>query len=312
MTKIGVIDLGSNSVRVSIAEKESGKVIYIGKSPIMLSQGMNRDMHLKEEPIERCITAFLELKEKMISLGVTKVYAFATAAVRKAKNRAEFLALIKEKTGIKISVLSGEEEAELDFLGVLEKTKIKNALILDTGGGSTEFIGILNGEIVGAESIQIGSRSIKELFFADGETEENKEKAQREIERITECILWLSSLSGLPVIGIGGSNRTVGRIYLEDIGPDSPIDKLSLNYADVMEIIARIENSKPEERLKMKGITTDRADIILGGVLPLKTVMTRLKSPTLYITDAGLRDGIIKKIRENPDKMEKYATVLEF
>ena len=311
MTRIAVIDLGSNSVRVSISEKESGKVLHIGKSPIKLSEGMNKDMLLKEEAINRCIEAFSKLKEALLEFNVSEVYAFSTAAVRKAKNKDEFLSLIKDKTGIKISVLSGEEEAELDCLGVLEKTKMKDALILDTGGGSTEFIGVKNGEIIGAVSIPIGSRSIKELFFAGGETSQSIEKANEEIKKIIDEISWLESFYGFSLIGIGGSNRTVGKIYLESIGPDFLIDKLIMNYDEVIEVLEKIENSTIDERLKIKGITPDRADIILGGVMPLKCVITKLSCPMLYITDAGLRDGIIKKIREVPLEMEKYLTVLE-
>ena len=311
MTNIAVIDLGSNSVRVSVAKKESGEVIYIGKNPIMLSQGMNHDMLLKEEPVKRCKEAFLDIKEIAKSFETEEIYAFATAAVRTAHNKQEFIDFIKEETGINIFVLTGEEEAELDCLGVIEKTQIKDALILDTGGGSTEFIGVKEGRIVGAVSIPIGSRSIKELFFGGGETQGNREKAEREIEKIINEIPWLSEFSGVSVIGIGGSNRTVGKVYLESIGPDFLIDKLIMNYDEVLEAVGKIENATIEERLKIKGITPDRADIILGGVLPLKCVMTKLESPMLYITDAGLRDGIIKKIRENPEEMDKYKTVLE-
>lgn len=309
MTNIAVIDLGSNSVRVSVAKKESGEVVYIGKNPIMLSQGMNHDMLLKEEPIKRCKEALLDIKEISKRFEAKEIYAFATAAVRKAHNKKEFIDFIKQETGINIFVLTGEEEAELDCLGVLEKTKMSDALILDTGGGSTEFIGVKEGKIAGAVSVPIGSRSIKELFFWGGETKENKEKAEREIEKIISEIPWLVEFLGVSVIGIGGSNRTVGRIHINDAGPDAPIDKLSLKYEEVMEIISRIEVAPVSERLKIKGITPDRADIILGGVLPLKVLMTKLKSPMLYITDAGLRDGIIKKIRENPKEMEKYKTL---
>ncbi|MBQ2890128.1 MAG: exopolyphosphatase [Clostridia bacterium] len=311
MTNIAVIDLGSNSVRVSVAKKESGEVVYIGKNPIMLSQGMNHDMLLKEEPKKRCKEAFLQIKEISKRFEVKEIYAFATAAVRKAYNQKEFLDFIKQETGIEIFVLTGEEEAELDCIGVLDKTGIKDALILDTGGGSTEFIGVKAGKIVGAVSVPIGSRSIKELFFGGGETPCGIEKAKEEIEKIIDGIPWLESLYGFSVIGIGGSNRTVGKIYLESIGPDFLIDKLIMDYDEVVEIISRIEVAPAEERLKINGITPDRADIILGGVLPLKVLMTKLKSPMLYITDAGLRDGIIKKIRENPKEMEKYKTVLE-
>lgn len=295
----GIIDLGSNSVRISIVDLDSGKHLYMGKSPIMLSQGMNEDMCLKDEPVKRCIKAFSELNIIMEKHNVSKVYAVATAAVRKAKNKEGFLTQIKNETGISIRVLSGEEEAELDFIGVMDKTKLSDAVILDTGGGSTEFIGARNGRIIGADSIQLGSRSIKELFFSKGETELAKDKAREKVEEIIDSIDWLKDFSGVPVVGIGGSNRTVARISIGNKFPDGPIDEYDVSRKEVFEIITRIEETPPLERQKIKGITPDRTDIILGGVLFLECLMKKLDSPYLSVTDAGLRDGIIKKLMKD-------------
>ncbi|MBE7011933.1 MAG: Ppx/GppA family phosphatase [Ruminococcaceae bacterium] len=295
---VGIIDLGSNSVRMTIADVESGKNLYNGKKTIKLSQGMNEDMMLKPDAVKRCVMTFFELKLIMEKYGVEKVCAVATAAVRKAKNREEFLSLIKRETDIEIRVLSGEEEAQLDFLGVLGATKINDAVILDTGGGSTEFIGVKDGKVIGAESVQLGSRSIKELFFKDGETESGIEKAKEEVKRFTDNIKWLEDIKGVPVIGIGGSNRTVARISMGAEGADMPIDEYKMTADKVFEIIEKIRITEPEKRNEIKGITPDRTDIIYGGVLPLEYLLKKLGSEKFVVTDAGLRDGILKQIKE--------------
>ena len=296
---IGIIDLGSNSVRITIANTKSGKTLYMGKKSIKLSQGMNEEMLLQAEPVRRCILAFFELKLIMDRFGVEETYAVATAAVRKAKNKAEFLELIGKETGIKIRVLSGEEEAKLDFLGVMDKAKVSDAVILDTGGGSTEFIGVKDGKIIGAESVQIGSRSIKELCFKDGETENKIKNAKNTVKKFTDSIKWLDELKGACVIGIGGSNRTVARISMNCIGSDKPIAEYKMDKEEVFEIIERIGRTPAEKRGEINGVTPDREDIIYGGVLPLEYLMKKLESPELIVTDAGLRDGILKQIREN-------------
>lgn len=296
---VGIIDLGSNSVRISIADTKSGKTLYMGKKAIKLSQGMNEDMMLREEAIKRCILTFFELKLIMDKFEVEEVYAVATAAVRKAENKTEFLELMKMETGIEIRVLSGEEEAYLDFLGVMDATKISDAIILDTGGGSTEFIGVKNGEIIGAESVQVGSRSIKELCFKEGETEKGINSAKMMVKEFTDNIKWLDELKGACVIGIGGSNRTVARISMSCTGSDEPISEYRMPSSEVFEIIDRIGKTSVEKRSEMRGVTTDRTDIIYGGVLPLEYLMNKLDSPALIVTDAGLRDGILKQIKEN-------------
>lgn len=298
---VGVIDLGSNSVRMTIADTESGKTLYMGKKAIKLSQGMNEDMMLQEDPVKRCILTFFELKLIMDKFNVEKVYAVATAAVRKAKNKAEFLELMKKETGVEIRVLSGEEEARLDFLGVIDATNISNAVILDTGGGSTEFIGVKNGEIIGAESVQIGSRSIKELCFKDGETENGINNAKALVKEFTDNIKWLDDLKGASIIGIGGSNRTIARISMNCTGSDKPIDEYKMSASEGFEIIEKIAETPIEKRGEINGITADRTDIIYGGVLPLEYLLKKLESPEFIVTDAGLRDGILKQIKDNGD-----------
>lgn len=303
MTNIGIIDLGSNSVRISIVDIESGKTLYQGKNAIMLSEGMNKDMLLKEEPIKRCVNALLNLSETMKKFAVTEVLAVATAAVRKAKNQKDFLERIKKETGIKIRVLSGEEESEFDFLGVIGKTKISDAVILDTGGGSMEIIGAKNGEMVGAKSIQIGSRSIKELFFDKGETDNAKEAAKAKIKELIDELSWLDGFSNVPVIGIGGCNRTVARICLADVAPDGPIESYTVEKAKVFEIFDMIDKTPVDLRGDIKGVTPDRTDIIYGGLLPLIVLMEKVKSDRLVVTDGGLRDGIAEKIMRSRKKM---------
>ena len=303
MTNVGIIDLGSNSVRISIVDIESGKTLYQGKNAIKLSEGMNKDMVLREEPIERCINALLSLCEVMKKFAVTQVLAVATAAVRKAENQREFLERIKKETGIEIRVLSGEEESEFDFLGVMGKTKVKDAVILDTGGGSMEIIGAKSGRMVGAKSIQIGSRSIKELFFDKGETDEAKETAIAKIKELIDELSWLDEFSNVPVIGIGGCNRTVARICLAEDTPDGPIESYTIEKNKVLEIFDKIEQTPIDLRGEINGITPDRTDIIYGGLLPLIILMEKVKSDSLIVTDGGLRDGIAEKLIQSHKKM---------
>ncbi len=299
MGNIGIIDLGSNSARIGIYDLTTGNPVYMGKCPVRLSEGMNCDMLLKDKAISRTIVALIGFLEIMEKLEVTEVYAFATAAVRKAKNQAEFIEKVRNETGISIRVLSGEEEAEFDFSGVMGKTGLRDAVILDTGGGSIEFIGARNGQLSNARSIQIGSRSIKELFFEKGEKPDAKRQAKAKVEEILDSLPWLNEFENVPIIGIGGCNRTVARICLGDKDRDKVIESYTVDRAKVFEIFRQIEETAVDKRELINGITSDRTDIIYGGLLPLAILMERLNSPCLVVTDAGLKEGILKKIMGN-------------
>ncbi len=300
MTNIGIIDLGSNSARIGIYNTEAKQAVYTGKYPCQLSRGMNADMLLKEDAMNRTATALMGFQEIMKKFQVSEVYAFATAAVRKAENKQEFIDKIARETGINIRVLSGEEEAEFDFLGVIGKTKMADAVILDTGGGSIEIIGAKDGKMTNAVSIPIGSRSIKELFFENGETPVAREMAKARVEEIIDDLTWLADFKGVPVIGIGGCNRTVARICLSNGEKDKMIDCYNINRDNVFQIFDKIGKTAPWDRENIKGITPDRTDIIYGGLLPLIVLMEKLESKRLAVTDAGLKEGIFQKIMENP------------
>ncbi len=300
MANIGIIDLGSNSARIGIYDENTRKSVYTGKCPVMLSGNMNCDMLLKEDAMARTIAALAGFKAVMEKFQAEKVIAVATAAVRKAKNQKEFVEKVKSETGISLRVLSGKEEAELDFLGVMGKTKLCDAVILDTGGGSIEIIGAKEGKMTNAVSIPIGSRSIKELYFTNGETLDARHRARAKIKEIIDGLPWLSDFKGVPIIGIGGSNRTVARISMLDGSADSLIDYCTVKRERVFEIFEKIGNTLPCDREEIKGITPDRTDIIYGGLLPLTVLTEQLESEEMIVTDAGLKEGILEKILENP------------
>lgn len=294
---VGIIDLGSNSVRMSIADTENGETLYICKKAIKLSENMNEDMILKPEAVNRCVSALLVLKEITEKFKAEKVYAVATAAVRKAKNQDDFLELIKKETDIDIRVLSGEEEAYLDFLGVCDSVDVKDAVIIDTGGGSTEFIGVKNGKIIGIESFPIGSRSIKEYYFKNGESTESVNKAKKDIKCIVDRIEWTNDLPDVSVIGLGGSNRTVARISMNEEDKTGMIKGYKMNSKEVLDIIELVKKTPIKDRINIKGVTEDRCDILYGGLLPLECLIKKLNSKDFFVTDFGLREGILKKIR---------------
>ncbi len=289
MEKTAVIDLGSNSVRMSIFD-EAGHTLFANRCTVRLSEGMAEDMILKAEPQLRAVEALKKYKDIMIAEKVSNYTAVATAAVRKAKNKQDFLDLVKDTAGIEIRVIDGNEEAALDSLAVKKHLNCSRGVICDIGGGSTELIGILDSEDLPMVSIPYGSRGICEMFFKNGETPEAAERAQDFVDNLIGKNRWISQFKGESLVGIGGTLRALAKLDLNDFG-NSFIEDYEITREHIDKIIEKIEFADMDKRRKMAGIG-ERADIIRGGLILLKGVLKAVNPQKIAVADVGVREGV--------------------
>ncbi len=296
MEKLAVIDLGSNSIRMSIFEIYEDKTFsQVGnfRSMIKLSEGMSKDLKLTPEAQIRAVRALLEYKKILGNGKVDNIRGVATAAVRKAENGREFLGFVKDATGIDIEVIDGEREAALDCLAISKTLNIQKGIICDIGGGSTELIALADGKIQKpAISIPMGSRSLTEEFFQNGENEKAFETAEKYIKSQLEKASWMESMDGAKIIGIGGTLRSIAKYHMAD-GGSSSVAGYEMTSEEIDEIFREILDATPEERCKMTGIGKERADIIVSGMLILMELKKRVNSPGMIVSDVGVREGIL-------------------
>ena len=296
MERLAVIDLGSNSVRMSIFDIESNVVWRQSsgyRNMIKLSRGMTEDMMLQPDAQLRAVSALLEYKSILEKEGVTKVRIVATAAVRKAKNGKEFVKTVKDVTGFDIEVIDGETEAALDCLAISGTLGIDRAVVCDIGGGSTEFIAVADGVMQKpAISKPMGSRSITEMFLSCGETKEFLAEASAYVEKHVGELPWADKMQGVPIVGIGGTLRALAKYHINDEDIEC-VSRYSISAEEIDRIFELIVNSSPQERRNMPGIGEERADIIVGGLLPLMHLKKELNSPELIVSDVGVREGIL-------------------
>ncbi len=296
MKKTAVIDLGSNSIRMSIFD-ESGRTLNAFRSTIRLSEGMTEDLCLRPEAQMRAVRALCEYRKIIDGEQIENVRAVATAAVRKAKNKEEFLELAKSTSGIEIKVIDGEQEAALDSLAVSRYLNCKAGVICDIGGGSTELIGLAEKADIPMVSIPFGSRGICEKFFANGESETAKSAAQQFADRLVFENDWLNGFKGETLVGIGGTLRALAKLDLADFG-QTAVEGYEIPAQRIEEIIDRIEAADMEERKTMAGIG-ERADIILGGLVLLKAVLKATTPKKIAVADVGVREGVFFDFVEN-------------
>lgn len=293
MERYAIIDLGSNSVRMNIVHiNKDGSYTLLdqAKEMVRLSEDMGPEKTLKAQPMRRTVEALKLLKKLSVAYGADQVFALATAAVRMAENQDEFLNLVRDEVGFDFKVLSGEEEAHYDYIGVINTIDIDNCLIVDIGGGSTELIWVENRKERAAVSLPIGSVVLTENYVNAGKN--GIENAIEAIQSLFKDVPWLKNLKGIPVVGLGGVIRTFAKVdrnqkdlqslYLHNY-------RVSRKFCDKM--FEKILVSEPSDLGKVSGINKKRADIMAGGVLPIKLIMETLEAQELIISGNGLREG---------------------
>ena len=303
------IDIGTNSCRLLIAEVQKDneiinfkKEIYKDLEIVKLGEDVNKNKFLKEEAIERtlkCLKKYREIIDKY-SIEEKNIICFATSATRDANNRDYFIKKVYDETKIKINCISGEEEAYINFKGVIssfDKDFKENILVFDIGGGSTEFtLGNING-IKKKISLNIGSVRITEKFFLDNGIynycEENRLKAK---EWIKENLKELEDFKKeyFTLIGVAGTTTTQvsvrekmevydsEKIHLSNLTSKEINDNLSL-------FIKKINNEE------IKGLDQKRKDVIIGGTIILKEILEFFGKDFIIVSE---NDNLIGAILE--------------
>lgn len=294
---IGIIDMGSNSVRlilVKVNHDMSFRLMDEHKESIRLGDGFTDNMTLKPQKIEAAVKTMRMFKRLCDAQNVTKIIAVATAAVRKAKNGLELIERIKKETEIDMKVISGDEEAHLDYIAVSSSLSIKDGLILDIGGGSFELIWMENRAKKESISIPIGSIDFAERFNVKDPLSENEEQNMISfIKSHLKEVPWLENVSDLPLIGVGGTLRNIGKIdmvkrkYPLDIIHGYEVSNENLDW-----MYQEIKSIELDEKRKFPGLSSDRADIFIGSLCLVKTILEYTKSKNLVISGKGVREGL--------------------
>ena len=311
----GVIDIGTNSCRLFIAELENtseGKKIkrelVKDVEIVKLGEGVNKTHNLNPNAIKRTLDCLKKYKEKASSYGVENIRAFATSAVRDAENREVFLQEVL-KLGIKIECISGKTEATLNFLGnsLVFKDRI---LVVDIGGGSTEFTLGKDKSIDFIQSINIGAVRATEKFFSDnGYSEEKLEKCKIWIRKNLEILKTIKDRE-FKLIGVAGTATT--QISVRDkmeIYDSSKVHMATLTLNELKENLSLFLSKNFEERKNIVGLEEKRADVIIAGTLILLTILEELNQDKIIISESDNLSGAIT--REEETMSERLEWIME-
>ena len=294
--RIAIIDLGSNSARLIIVEiykNTAYNLIYHQKETIRLSQDADKDQQLQPEAMARAMILLQNFSHICKLQHADKIIAVGTAAIRNAHNDAEFVKAVKEETGITIKIITGETEAKLGYMGAINTLSVKDAVLFDLGGGSTELTLIKNRKAEKFISLPFGAVTLTERFNLQNKASEIQLNTLNTfIVQELDKIPWLKNL-GVPLIGIGGTARAIAK--MEQKRKNYPLLKLH-NYCtssiSFHSLWQDIKVMSCEQRRKIPGLSNDRADIILSGLSIVKNLFDKIQSTQLIISSCGVREGL--------------------
>jgi exopolyphosphatase / guanosine-5'-triphosphate,3'-diphosphate pyrophosphatase len=301
-SRIGFIDIGTNTILCLIAElkSDSGFDVIDDLAEITrLGQGVDRARQISQEGEQRSLQVLRHYLERCRRLNVEEIIAVGTSALRDAQNSAEVRARIKQQLGVEVRVISGDEEAAYAFLAVQKGLALADdeLLVVDVGGGSTEFI---RGNAVGisqAVSANIGTVRLTEQFLhSDPVRKEEYEKMiiviERELTRLPHK--WLKDGSALSLVGIAGTFTTLSAVEKKLLRyAHAEVHGSCLTLSEVRRQAALFQAKTIEERKAIPGLEPGRADVMLAGAILVERIMTAFHFEQVIVSDQGVRYGLL-------------------
>jgi len=308
MDRVAVIDLGSNTVRLLVGEPDGAggyRSVYADQEITRLGQGLMPDRILQLEPMERTLAVLRRFRQAAESHAATRIAVIGTSALRETKNRETFLERARREAGVDPRVISGGEEARLTLLGVRAALRIGpgRLLLMDIGGGSTEFLLADGPEIRAIVSTGLGVVKLTETYLHTDPPRPAELVAIRDAASARMIRLRTQELPDLDrheeirsriFVGTAGTVTTLAAIdlALDPYDPDR-VNGYRLSRARVETLCRELASLALAQRKQLRGLEPGRADVIVAGALVCLAAMETLGFPELMASDGGLREGIL-------------------
>jgi exopolyphosphatase/guanosine-5'-triphosphate,3'-diphosphate pyrophosphatase len=312
MTRVGAVDIGTNSVRLLVADvvaddhapddPRRAEVVPVERLMRItrLGQGVNETRTLHPDAIARTVAVLREYREVTDRLGVARLRATATSAARDSANRDEFFAAVHDALGVTPDLLSGEEEAALSFLGATATLDAPAPyLVVDIGGGSTEFV-LGTDAPVGLVSLDMGCVRITEQFLHSDPPAP---------EELSNAVAWVRDLvadvprvipgarDAATLVGLAGTVTTVAAVELGLAEYDAEkIHGFRLTRAAVEDVFRTFATETAAQRATNPGLEPGRVDVIVGGVAVLAGILRTLDVDEVLVSESDILDGLARSL----------------
>lgn len=298
MNMWGVIDIGSNTIRLVIYSLEEGKLrpMLNKKYAAGLAGYLGKNGKLSKEGIEKLLAILNEIQSILQYVKVENVYPFATAALRNSTNGQTIVEKIKVECGMEVRILTGEEEAIFDYYSTINSGTSASGLLVDVGGGSTELTLFREREILSAVSFPIGSLTLYKHFVKEVlPTEQETKQIKKEIKRCLQTIPFPEeNLVAEHIYSVGGTARASLKLLNRKYG--RPAGYMEYTYKELKQFLADIEE-KPRRLLDQVLCTSpERVHTIVPGMLIFETVAKYYHAERFTISHYGVREGYLMYI----------------
>jgi exopolyphosphatase/guanosine-5'-triphosphate,3'-diphosphate pyrophosphatase len=291
---LGAVDLGSNSFHLAIGRVDGDQIFPLDslKEAVRLGGGVTREKQLTPEVQGRALDTLKRFSERLAGMPREAVRAVGTNALRVSKNSGAFLREAEKTLGFPIEVISGREEARLIYLGVLHSLPLstENRLVVDIGGGSTEFI-IGNGPDTRAmESLYMGCVSFTDKYFPDGKIDKKSMKqaelaAREEVQPISARF---EKLGWKEAVGSSGTAKSLAEALMRNGQDETGITADGLNW--LKDVLIDAGDLK---KVAIEGLREERLPVVAGGVAIMSAVFRELGLKSMTVADGALRQGVL-------------------
>lgn len=310
--KTAIIDIGSNTIRLvlySYDKNEGVREFGNLKTVARLRSYIESDGEMSEAGIQLLSNTLTAFKKVIDDYEITDIKAVATAAIRQAKNKNKIISRMKKETGLKIELLSEEEEAYFGFLAVVHSMDTPSAVTIDIGGGSTEITLYSDKKLQKTYSFPFGTVSLKQNFVSGESINESERKLLRQyIKNQFNSISWIQNVN-FPVIAIGGSARNIAQVNQHRVDyPISGVHHYEVSKDELVGLNEFLGNMSLEQLKQLDGLSSDRADIIGIALEVFLVLMEVVGSIKFQVSKKGLREGVIinRVLQSNPEAFDKY------
>lgn len=307
---VAAIDVGTNMVRLRVERvtRVWHSLVAHDWAITRLGGSQSSDGRLDPAAIERTLTTLERFTQRARALGASEIWAAGTCAVREASNQSEFVRQAKERTGLDVEVIGGDEEARLDAIGAIADLggDVRDALLVDIGGGSTEVVRIEAGNVVRGTSFPVGVVRLTEKWLrTDPPTAQELESldtAARTALGAARRLLPATCGPGFELIANSGTAATLAAVdlALAELDPDRL--RAHVVERDGVERIYRSLAALPAaRRLEVPGVVPGREDLIVAGLALLRAVMDLVGTGRVRIATGGLLEGLlVDRVRGSP------------
>jgi len=298
--RLAALDIGTNSIRCIVVEVVGGdkfRVLDDEKATVRLGRNLVSGGDIAPDAWERAMENLLRMKKIVDGYGVDAVEAVATSAVRRAANGTAFIRAVKERTGIRARVISGEEEARLVSLSGLHNFDLEGVryAMVDIGGGSVEIVTALGSRIEEFYSLELGAVALTERFLGqDPVTRQQYLRLQKHVRAALKQSFGGEEASAQCLVGSGGTMTSIASMVMA-IRRESydSAHGYEILRSDIVHLLAMLLRKDLSERKEVPGLNPDRADIIVAGVAVVDELMRFFDANVLRINERGIREGLI-------------------